>query len=262
MMQSTRRERILTYGGPGSSKTRSWMTIAEYYRKTNTPGKFYLLDTDDTYYANIEEFPELAETNIIEPHYIYEWTDYMAKAKEFAAKAKPGDWIIVDLFDKGWEEAQNEYSNRVYGEDKADYYLLRREEVAKAKKDPKNFQAFDGWTDWNVIKPMHASWANYVLFRNKAHVYLATTQKALDRKTDQKDIVDTFAHLGTKPGGEKSIGVHGVNTVIKFTNKSSGEWIMDTAKDRGERELMMSTRNNNFALDYLLHPSRGKWKMA
>lgn len=257
-----RRDRILGFGGPGAGKTRAWMSIADAYRRTNTDNKFYLLDTDDTYWANVEEYPELAESGIVVPRYVFEWEDYVATSKEFAAKAVPGDWIITDLFDKGWDEAQNYYSNQVYGEDKADYYLLRRQEVARQKKDAKNFQAFDGWTDWNVIKPIHAQWANYVLFRNQAHIFLATTQKPLDRKVDKKDIIDTFGHIGSKPGGEKSIGVHGVNTVIHFTKKDQGEWYMETAKDRGEREDMMRTRVRDFAMDYLLHPKRGKWVLS
>lgn len=52
-----RRERILAFGGPGTSKTRSWLTIAEMYRITKTPGKFFHVDTDDAYWANVEEFP-------------------------------------------------------------------------------------------------------------------------------------------------------------------------------------------------------------
>jgi hypothetical protein len=34
---------------------------------------------------------------------------------------------------------------------------------------------------------------------------------------------------------------------------------MDTAKDRGARELMIGVENHNFALDYLLNPQRGGW---
>ena len=47
---------------------------------------------------------------------------------------------------------------------------------------------------------------------------------------------------------------------VKELLESEGA-IMDTAKDRGAREMMISVKNNNFALDYLLHPSRGGWVM-
>jgi hypothetical protein len=49
------------------------MTIAEMYRKTNTPGTFYHLDTDEAYWANIEEFPELGESGIVVSNTVHEW---------------------------------------------------------------------------------------------------------------------------------------------------------------------------------------------
>lgn len=254
-----RRERIMVYGGPGSSKTRSWMTIADMYRKTKTEGTFYVLDTDDAYWANVEEFPELASAGICVVNYVFEWEGYMEVAREYAFKAQPGDWIIADLFDKGWEEVQNYYSNQVFGADKGDYFLEKRKEMEERKKKASNFQAFEGWVDWTVIKPLHQQWTNEIIFRNKAHVYLACTQKPVARGQDGREIVDTFGHLGSKPGGEKSIGVHGANTVLKFIDKGDGEWAMDTGKDRGAREKMSGVRNNNFALDYLLNPKRGGW---
>ena len=247
-----RRERIMVYGGPGASKTRSWLTIADMYRKTKTPGKFYLLDTDDAYWANVEEFPELPDSGIIVNNTVYDWEKYQAVAKDYAAVVTPDDWIVADLFDKGWEEAQNYYCQETFGMDLADYFLLKRKEMEKQKKKDKNFQPLEGWVDWNVIKPMHAKFANNVLFRHSAHVYVATTQKPTSRKTDKKVIIDTFGHLGAKPGGEKSIGVHGVNTVLKFSNQGDGEWMMDTAKDRGARGLMVQKPNRNFCIDYLL----------
>lgn len=255
-----RRERILVYGGPGSSKTRSWLTIADLYRKMKSPGTFYHLDTDDAYDANVEEFPALAESGIVVSQYVYDWEMYTEVAKEFAAKAGPDDWIVTDLFDKGWEEAQNYFSEQVFGVDKGDYFLAARMEMEESKKKNKNLQPFDGWTDWSVIKPLHAQWANNVIFRHKAHVYLAATQKPISRANDKKDVIDTFGHLGSKPGGEKSIGVHGVNTVIKFTQKVKGTWIMDTAKDRGSRDIMDGTVNKNFAMDYLVRLAGWKLK--
>ena len=254
-----RRERILNYGGPGSSKTRSWLTIAEMYRKTKTSGTFYHLDTDDAYWANVEEFPELPDSGKVVSNYAYDWEGYQALANEYKSKATPDDWIVGDLFDKGWEEVQNYYCQQTFGMDLADYFLMKRKEDEEKKKKGKNFQPLEGWVDWSVIKPMHAQFANNLIFRHPAHVYLAATQKPVSRGTDKNDIIDTFGHLGSKPGGEKSIGVHGVNTVLKFSQKKPGTWTMDTAKDRGAREMMIGVENKNFALDYLLNPDRGGW---
>lgn len=258
-----RRERILVYGGAGTSKTRSWMTIADMYRKTNTPGTFYHVDTDEAYWANIEEFPELAEAGIIVTNFTPEWDDLVEVTTEYKAKAGPNDWVVGDLFDKGWEYVQEAFSNKVYGKSKAEYFLEKRMKMEESKKknQPVNLE---GFIDWPTVKAMHNDWVNDIMFRHKAHVYLATTQKPVNRgsggmKGDDKDTVDTFGHLGSKPGGEKNIGPHSPNTVLRFARRGSDEWVMDTAKDRGAREDMMTVKNNNFALDYLLHPQRGGW---
>jgi hypothetical protein len=256
-----RRERILVYGGPGSSKTRSWLTIAEMYRKTKTPGTFYVLDTDDAYWSNVEEFPALAESGIVVSQYVYDWEGFTEVAKEYKVKAGSDDWIVTDLFDKGWEEVQNYYSEQAFGKDKGNFFLDLKKQLESSNKTKGDSPGFEGWTDWPTIKALHAAWANDVIFKHKAHVYLAATQKPTSRKTDKADIIDTFGHLGAKPGGEKSIGPHGVNTVIKFAQKRTGTWTMDTAKDRGAREQMVSLENKNFAMDYLLNPKRGGWKL-
>jgi len=254
-----RRERIMAYGGPGASKTRSWLTIADMYRKTKTKGKFYLLDTDDAYWANVEEFPELPDTGIVIPQTAYDWETYREISREYKAKATSDDWIIVDLFDKGWETSQNHFAERTFGMSMDEYFLDKRAEMEASKKKTKTFQPLEGWVDWVVIKKMHAEWTNDVLFRHKAHVYLGATQKPTSRGMDSKATIDTFGHLGAKPGGEKAIGVHGVNTVLKFTHKGGDVWVMDTAKDRGAREQMTQVTNHNFCLDYLLSPDRGGW---
>lgn len=254
-----RRERILVYGGPGASKTRSWLTIADMYRKTKTPGTFYHLDTDDAYWANVEEFPEIPDAGTVVSNFAYDWNGYRELAKEYKAKATPDDWIVGDLFDKGWEESQNHFAEETFGMSMADYFLAKRKEQEAAKKKSKVFQPLEGWVDWIVIKKMHAEWTNDLLFKHSAHVYLATTQKPVSRGVDNKAVIDTFGHLGAKPGGEKAIGIHGVNTVLKFTQQQAGVWVMDTAKDRGARELMIGAQNNNFVLDYLLNPDRGGW---
>jgi hypothetical protein len=172
--------------------------------------------------------------------------------------------VVGDLFDKGWEHVQEAFSNKVYGLSKAEYFLDKRVamEDSRKKNQPVNFE---GFIDWPTVKAMHSNWVNDLVFRHRGHVYLATTQKPVNRGskggggTDDKDTIDTFGHLGSKPGGEKNIGPHTPNTVLWFRKKDQTTWIMDTAKDRGAREVMMNVQNNNFALDYLLNPKRGAW---
>ncbi len=255
-----RRERILAYGSPGAGKTRAWLSIADLYVKTNSPGKFYVIDTDDTYWASVEEFPKVAEAEIVETLSVYDWTAMTDAAKEFAAKAGPDDWIVCDLFDKGWEEVQNYYSEQAFGQDKGDFFLDLKRRLEASKKTKGDQPGFEGWTDWTTIKALHARWANNVLYRHKAHVFLATSSKAISRKTDKKDIIQAFGHIGAKPAGEKGLAAHGVNTVMMLSQAKTGEeWTMDTAKDRGGREPQLNVRLHGFGMDYLVKV--GGWKL-
>lgn len=250
-----RRERILAFGGPGAGKTRAWLTIADTYVKTKTPGKFYVIDTDDTYYASVEEFPAVAESGIVTAEVVWDFPSYRAAASKFKEVATGDDWVVCDLFDKGWEEVQNFYSEQVFGSDKGDFFLAVRKSIEESnkKKAASTGSAFEGWTDWPTIKALHASWANDVIFRHPAHVYLAAGSKAVARKTDNKDTIETFGHIGAKPAGEKGLAAHGVNTVLMFSQTKAGEeWVIDTAKDRGGRQALMQSPAGNFAMSYLV----------
>lgn len=255
-----RRERILAYGGPGGGKTRAILSLADLYVKTKTPGHFYMIDTDDTYWASVEEFPAVAESGIFTVETAYDWKGYVAAAKEFAAKTTGDDWMVVDLFDKGWEEVQNHYSEQVFGADKGDFFLQMRKQMEESKRKSGNFQPFEGWTDWPTIKALHAGWANEVIFKHRAHVFLTAGVKPVDRKTDSKDVIDAFGHIGAKPAGEKGLAAHGVNTVLMFRQIKPGEWVLDTAKDRGGREVLMAEPIKNFAMDYMVKVA--KWSVT
>ena len=61
------------------------VSIADLYVKTNSPGRFFLIDTDDTYWASVEEYPKVAEAGIVENQTVYDWPGYTEAAKEFAA---------------------------------------------------------------------------------------------------------------------------------------------------------------------------------
>ena len=249
-----RRERILGFGGPGAGKTRAWLTIAELYAITKTPGHFYVIDTDDTYYASVEEFPRVLEAGNVTAEVAFDFPGYREAANKFKQIITPDDWMVVDLFDKGWEEVQNFYSEQVFGGDKGDFFLAMRKEIQDSnKKGKNNGPGFEGWTDWPTIKALHSGWANDVIYKHRGHVYLAAGTKAVARATDDKDTIAAFGHIGAKPAGEKGLAAHGVNSVLMFTQtKQAEEWVIDTAKDRGGRQMLVRQPIENFARDYLI----------
>jgi len=230
------RERILCYGSFSSGKTYNWMSVAKA-----TTGTFWVLDTDQTVlpYLESDEFAELEDR--LEHRQPYEWGEYVEAMKEFRQKAKPDDWIVVDMMNAPWAEVQNHFAERVYGKELGDHWMSYMETLkqadAKGSKSP-----FDGTTDWQAIKRMYAMFTA-PLVRATSHLYLAAPEK----KIGPFDGVETntqFGEVGVKPDCEKSTP-HMTRTVIRMMRYRA-----TTVKDR-QRETLQGTKIGDFAEDYL-----------
>ena len=80
-------ERILLYGGPGASKTTSWLDIAKYYSLTGTPGHFYVLDTDSTTSRMIQT--SYSQLTNITCHTAFDWPDTANTKPNIMPKPNP-----------------------------------------------------------------------------------------------------------------------------------------------------------------------------
>ncbi|RKZ12911.1 hypothetical protein DRQ53_14095 [bacterium] len=259
-------ERILLMGGAGSGKTRAWLSIADMARKTKSDAKFYVIDTDFAVErmlsAGFEKLRDYGSLEVVTP---FEFPDYTSAAEDFRKRMGPDDWLIVDLMNHAWEEVQNHYSNEVFGKSKGDYFL----EVRKGLKDAsKGFQAFEGWTDWNIIKPMYTDFANKVYFGHKGHTLICTSARAVDRgsrgkgSADPKEIIQAFGHIGFRPEGEKRTA-HNVHTVLLMSQKNDETWNVDTGKDRERdrhRGLKLGPDHGQFVREYLIKTAGWKRK--
>lgn len=250
-------ERIILMGGPGAGKTSAYLQIADMARKTKSDSHFYVIDIDYAVDRMLMGYPKLREW----PNFHFEeamsYDEIKAVAKKYRAKVKKGDWLITDLASKFWEITQDEYTFRVYGEDKADYFLAKRAEIEKAAKKPKNDNAFEGWTDWPVIKEMYYNVMNDLTF-TRGHSLFTAGPKPVNRATDDKGIVADFGHIGFRPEGEKRFA-HNVHTVVMLEQKKTDVYLMSTGKDR-EREQMTKEPIKNFAMDYLV--KRAGWSLT
>ena len=244
------RERHLAYGGSGSGKTKAWLDIAQAYEDAGIDGDFHVLDTDYAVERMLfEGYPDLVASGRVKTTVPYDgWADYQTFSRGLKKNVGPDDWVIVDLMDEAWEEVQNFYSNEVFGEDKGDYFLTRRKDMKNPKKD----NMFEGYTDWNVIKPLYASFSKGIFYSHRGHVFVTAGAAAVSRGGgsfgDSKEIVSTFGHVGLKPTGNKRL-MHNVHSAILFTQDKKG-WSITTAKDR-ERVMLKNEDIDNFADDYL-----------
>src|SRR5437667_6995166 len=54
-------ELILTYGPNGGGKTHTWATVADWYRRTETPGTFYVISTERNAVARLSDaYPDFS----------------------------------------------------------------------------------------------------------------------------------------------------------------------------------------------------------
>ncbi len=226
-------ERILLMGAAGSGKSRGWLSIADLSQKTGSDAHFYCIDTDDAIsHMLMVGFPHLENVTVVS---VYEWDEYLAAVHSLRTKVKKKhDWLICDLYSNAWETVQEDYTNKVFGKTKAEYFLMRKREAAK-KAD----EGYEGSSDWGVIKPMYRDFALPFFHRHEGHVLATCAVKPLQRTGKWKDsdeMIDWFGHLGFRPEGEKRTPHH-VHAALYMRRKANG-WVFTTGKDRERRMVV------------------------
>lgn len=245
-------ERILLYGGPGSSKTTSWFDIAKMYQLTGTPGTFYVLDTDATT-SRMYQSTYTHLTNLV-LNTAFDWPEYRRYLSEYYSKAQPNDWIIVDQISSAWSTVQRYFTNEIFHQDMGDYFLAARKAMSAGDK---KLETFQGWTDWTVINAMYHDWLQPILLRPRCHVLATAIADPVAEKTDEKASLQLFGGFGYKPGGQKHLGYQ-FHSVLLLSYDPRFKWTMQTPKDR-ERAIMQGTPNRSFTRDYLM--SVAGWRM-
>jgi hypothetical protein len=251
------RERILVTGQWGSSKSYQWLQMALALQKKGVI--FRCIDTDDAIERMIDEeekFHDLHEDNGGNVHIypVYDWPDYIAASKEVVDLAKEGDWNIIDLADDAWQVVQDFYIAEIFKEDRGDFLLAARK---KLKAKSKNLQALDGWTDWQVVNALYDDFIKPIVYRSKAHLYVATKADKVS-KLDSDDTKENYGFIGVKPRGQKSLPFQ-VHTVMVFEQGSvQGQYVVTSIKDRS-RPLYDRARLTNLFKQYLVGVA--KWEM-
>ncbi len=248
-------ERILNFGKEGTAKTYAWLSIAEAYPDV----RFKVIDTDDAVQRMVEtDFPELTNIDVAVAQ---DWEGFTAAARRFMEEAKkitdsaPPErkedypWIIVDFSDATWDMVQNYFTEQVFNEGIADYFLQARKGLKSSKAA---LQPLEGWTDWQVINKLYQEiWNVLTKGGGRYHLYI-TAGSAQVSGLENKSL---YKSLKFMPRGEKRMG-HRVHTVLMSSVDKDG-WYLSSAKDRG-RELLDDKPNPNFAITYLMKVA--KWQ--
>lgn len=241
-------ERILSMGLYGSGKTKSWADVAKWYRTTDTPGMFYVLDTDNTTLRTLTAY-EGWEANVVRQD-VPDWETLTRLTDNFFENATRDDWLVIDSIDAAWTGVQDYYTEQVFGKDSADFFMQAK--LAGQAGHP----LADGFgQNWQVINKLYQRWIGKVI-RWPGHVYACTPAQAVvepnasGKGGDSREVRETFGRYGVRPAGQKALGFQ-FHTVLLMQSPAKDEWSITSVKDRS-RELLLRAPVIDFTMSYLL----------
>lgn len=245
---SLRRERILLMGAFGTGKTTNWLNIAKWAHATESPARFYAIDTDSaleaflgpgTQYSHLDS----RQGGNIQWAAAYDWEEYEEIMSSYSAVIGPDDWLIIDFISPAWEAVQSWYVNQVFKQDAAEYFL-------EARKAMKGGNPLDGWKDWQYINKVYKRWIDQVIHRTGGHKLFTAQVKSIQEGADRATRAMFGAH-GVMPAGQKQLGYQ-VHTILLNQVTRQGAVTTTTVKDR-ERPVLTDASINEFTIEYLVN---------
>ena len=244
--QTTRREKILVYGSFKTGKSFLWLDIANTYHKSgNMKPTFYVIDTDFGVAKMLDEgYQHLEDDGMLKLYNPMDFVELMDASREISKKAKQGDWIVIDMLNYVWEEAQTFYTNNVFGDNMENYFVqMRKEVVAAGGHDKRSYGGYEG-TDWGFITKIYKQFEFPLTMKSPANVFGVTEERKLDGgRGDSPDKLKQFkAAGGMAPVGQKGIG-HRFDTVGRMTRRANGQRQLTIVGDKGREETVWAKRD-------------------
>ena len=237
MKQTTQREKILVYGSYKVGKSSLWLDIMQASYQAGLKIHFYLIDTDRAYSKMVEEMDVDYEAEGYLTVYLPDdFSELMDASTEIRGLAGKGDWVIIDMLNYAWTEAQDFYTEKVFGETPDNYFLAMREQVVSSKgKDARSFGGFEG-TDWNFITKTYKQWEIPLTMKGDWNVFAVTEARKMDARDDDPEKAKTYKEVsGHIPVGQKGIG-HRFDTVFHMRQRVSGTRELHMVGDRGREK--------------------------
>ncbi len=248
-------ERILALGPAGSGKTTGWLDIAKWSQRTGSDAQFYVLDTDFAVERMLIGYPDLTNIHVSVG---YDWTDYTKFLEHAKANARPHDWVILDFVGNAWSAVQQYFTEQVFHQDIAEYFLSVRKTLGK---DATKLGALEGWVDWQVINPLYKRWANPIILHARYNLYATAKSTQLsggNKPTEDSQTRSLFLPYGVKPEGQKDLPFM-FHTILLTSRDGRGNYTLTTVKDR-ERPELAGLVTSSFTVDYL--KGVANWEMV
>lgn len=285
------REMILLWGADGSGKTFTYCNLAAWLRKTGSPAKVFVVNTDkplDMYAYSWDGFYD----NIVElsPHrsgIVAEWGEYQAALDRAKAEIDPArdDWYVIDVGNSVWEQAKATFITEVKGEGVGEFYLqaaafenkvrLEAAQLGLVGDPLKRFLQEKGVAgpviggsygkDWDVINKVYREFM-LPMYRLGAHVLILCHEKKYDEKRSHApEMAQMYERMGVEPAGQKGIAA-AVHSQLRLQRAGVDKWVINTIRETsgpGRNRKYLSNQvldmDGHFVTNYLI-PVAG-WRL-
>lgn len=248
------RHKVLVFGEFGAGKSTFALSVIEYLRDVRKQKpedtKLVIIDNDG---GMDELFAEGAIPDEwfrpIDYHICHDW-ETMVKATDEALPmlekwqkehGRFSAWFIVDNVGSAWEWARDDYSLRAYGMLEHELAEAKRQEAVAAGK--KFIPTFKGGSDWNVITPKHAQWADRIKKSPVNFIWCAPESVWSQKDEETEETITTI-----KPKGQGANRGR-VSHVVRLHMEDDGvqvKYLLDLKKNRGGERLVKNMPNPTY----------------
>lgn len=260
----TLREKILFIASAGGGKTTAALSIAWWAFVSGDKRKFYWLDTDDEAVLHVMNEPKydgmlhsvngevVNEGGNVIVWSAYEWPEYQRFSNQMtwdtsiAAKAKPGDWIVIDFITHAWTAAQEGFLHDAANRTRGDVLY----QAGAAGKS--GWEMFSEDFNWNAINGSYYDFIKPMLLRSRAHVFMTAEEEVIQEnaKNLTPDAKEHLAQFGKyKAVGQKKLPYQ-CRSYLRTQRLARGR-VLFTLKDRARQEFNGETITPDFFGFYL-----------
>lgn len=221
-------ERQLFMGDSDAGKTYAYLKIADWHQRRGADTTFYGLTTSGNDWTKLlapgAEFGHL-ENVVEEP--VAEIQDYFDTYDRFRKKAKPGDFLALDVVGDAWAACQDEYAEREWGTDLGTKWATSGGQYPIGGAD---------WP-WGSINARYRKLMQNKLLRWPGHLVCMAWEAPLGDKDTEAHFLSIFGLVNRKPIGQKD-DYRRFDTIIQFGFNGRGERVVRTLKERGGRRRL------------------------
>jgi len=217
-------EKIILFGESSAGKTRWYLNILNYLKKQGVKKeKILMCIVYPDRPTGLSKLFNLIPKEFLDQVIIYPVNNYEEmvsstaqaeqKLKDHHAKTGVHGWLVCELLEEAWKNAQDYYSRQAYGVGLGEYFAQKRQTIKALKEDSSAYRSLEGWGDWPVIKYFHNyNWIDKI---KRFPFNVVFTSEIKDE--GNKDSI--FYDLGYRPAGEKD-NLHRVDTILYLSHKA------------------------------------------